>query len=361
MSGAGRSLQVEIVRDAPCDGRRQELLRLATALVATPRDAALRGHVASCPRCRAFLDHASLGLRLAERAFASAEARFGATADPDRSPPFDLTRSRSFENWLDRELWSRGRRDLALTMARTARWILRLDPEVARTFPEAGSRATGLDRHSTKRQEIGRLVAALAIGGAEPGDGSAVASFERVFASPNPSPVVRLRAADSLLGRAIEISGNQLAAPWLIRALRDWYFGDPRDVPVGLERASRVVQTAEEVVAVTYNRMIWGAESRLDRGTLRRLDRVLAEAGSAFQLSVMLATKLTWQFAVLDFDGAARTVSALTRHGVLDSVRRRLVPESIVQRLSALGALHGRNSRQCELACRQMVEALHGS
>src|SRR5688572_2107101 len=145
------STLVEITREAPCDGRREALLRMVAITGPVPADAETSRHLRSCQRCRAFVESLRIGGRLARDVFADLEARAGAGT----REPVNLAETKVFDRWLERELESRSERDLAYAMARTAQWLLRCDPEVAERLidpsedPSTGPPGQGARRSAT--------------------------------------------------------------------------------------------------------------------------------------------------------------------------------------------------------------------
>ncbi|MSR48226.1 MAG: hypothetical protein EXS13_14405 [Planctomycetes bacterium] len=349
---------VEITREAPCEGRSDELLRLATALRGESGGEATRRHVSKCARCRAFLDHARLGMRLAGDAFAGLEAVGGTRA----KAPFDLTRARSFENWLDRALWSRGERDLAHAMARTARWLLCLDPDVTTSLVSSDDPVARVPGAlSTANSFVNLLEREQTLCVPTERDRRLIVELRRDAARSPWTRSAQLTLVNALLARSLELSKGAAGFPWLVRALTEWYVGDEAKVPQLLETAARAACSADNRAAILLSHAVHRSEAGHGNEASVLLDRALAANPSPVVRSPILVTKLTWLATAGRFEALDRQMRMFPSQDQREIARQRNPPAVVAIRVASIAHRHGLSAERCELAVRRVVEALHGS
>jgi hypothetical protein len=355
------STLVEITRDAPCEGRREELLRLVTQGPNAVGATGARRHVSRCRRCRAFVDTAALGQRLAGEAFASVEA------EPSAKPAtFDFTRRNSFENWLDRELWQYGREAVANMLARTARWLLRLDPDVAEKVGPTEVELVGAEERTVPQAQVAatfrRHLLAFTNGPVATRQrrrlDSLLAGFENLEQLGG-SSAGRKDLAAKLSNYSVEVSAGQSVLPLIVRSLVTWFGDTTKNLESQIEAATLVNGDADLRATALLNHALLDAEWRFPASPLRSLERALEIRPRRRVTLEILRTRSLWHAAAGDDARCVADLRRLQALGGLELARRRMPIRIINDRLRFLRDRHSLDDVRVASAAALLREALH--
>ncbi|MBL8842626.1 MAG: hypothetical protein JNL90_13990 [Planctomycetes bacterium] len=358
---------VDVTRDEPCPGRREELLSLAALREQSPTQASARRHVASCRRCAAFLSSVQLELRLGVDAFSELRARHAART----APPFDLARSKSFTAWLEGELEERSELELARALTRAASWLHRLDPEVASRVtvedsrPWFSSESIAAPLLASVVATISRLISGSPGGrhrrGAQlPNEQSSV-DLQRVLQQAiTTTPRFRITVARSLVDAALSISDGKCGAAWLTLALLEWFDGDDKRVPTLLSRAERDASDDHVRAASLVNFGIYSTDHGSMSEGFEFLHRAITLASPTVRRSIHSTTAL-WLASCDRPDEAVREINKIRAIDRIMEARKRLSPRIARNVIQKFGTRAGLTSGQVESNARRVLEALHGT
>ncbi|MSR47547.1 MAG: hypothetical protein EXS13_10885 [Planctomycetes bacterium] len=345
-------LVVDVVRGESCKGRREQLLSLAALRDEAPDRAATEHHLRACAPCRALLETLRMELRLGADAWSELRARH----HPRETPPFDLAIPKSFASWLDAELSHRTEQELAHALARAARWLLRLDSEVAARTET--SEPSACDGHSI----IVELEGLLAL---HQRDGSAFQSLLRdlkaLLASADSRIADATRLAGKLLESARELCGGRSGFVWLNSAIFEWFHGELSQVPGLLERAERHAQSADTRACALQNLGIHASdrgEHDLRFALLRRALLARPSANYECDLHVTLAT---WHASIGELAAAKSHLRATNSNGARETTRHRYPRSRIRTLISELSIRYDLQTTPADQAVALLIEAIHGT
>jgi hypothetical protein len=361
---------VEISREPPCPGRRGALLTVATQGSDAPGGAETLRHSARCARCHAYLETVRLELRLAADAMGELHDRFARRG----APPFDLAKPKSFDRWLDAELRVRSERDLARTLVRVARWLFRLDPDVAaRTevgeasqhgpevepglgaLPRFAAELT--ERLALRAQNHAAMKAPPRLRVARRDLVEWLSSFDERAA---PDVRAREKVARQLLAQAQAITDGTCAEAWLVEALIEWFSGDAAKVAGLTERAEKHSDSVDGRACAFLNLGLLASDEGREAVRGAWLDRALAMAPSPPIEQTIRVNKLLWAVTTGRARGAELEVAALERSGRLALARRRHPPAGLRRVVDFLATRYGLAATRREQAARDAIGALHG-
>lgn len=363
------STLVEITREAPCDGRREALLRLVALPAERPADAETSRHLRGCKRCRAFVESLRLGGRLTRDVFADLEERAGA----GKRAPVNLAETKAFDRWLERELETRSERDLAYAMARTAQWLLRCDPEVAERLvlpseeqqdPRVRARPTVsflsklLFRLS--RRWDGASTANIPKSRTNLLDLAVATAVEVCNDADISVSTKRLALARALLKQAHELTRGRLGVVWLVRAHVEWFKGDEGRVRGLLESAEECEDSATIHAHVFQNQALLVAERELGGSSITLLHHALACAPASRHLALFRGNLVCYYAALGRFDAMDREILCIERLGQLAWIRSRLVPNRVEAYMQYMASRHSLKLQRVASAVRRCVGAIHG-
>lgn len=363
---------VDVTRDEPCPGRREELLSLAALREQSPTQASARRHVASCRRCAAFLSSVQLELRLGVDAFSELRARHAART----APPFDLARSKSFTAWLEGELEERSELELARALTRAARYLHLLDPEVAAKVVVADDRPATLTSNvgSTTDHEIdcrAGLVSSLVgwlskqppvsrSAGALARDAELVASIQSCTTPAGSSARLRDEIALAVLDRAQEVAGGRFGPAWQLRGIIEWFSIDPSNVRRHFERATQYADAPNSRAICLVSLGVLSSDEGDDRSRYQFMSAALAQQPSPGISRSIHSTRMLWFAGSGRIDNALAELSAISRLGLLELTRRRTTPSIIRSTMGQLAVRYDVPRARVANATRQVIEALHG-
>lgn len=367
-------LLIEITRDAPCEGRRDDLLRLAFERGAAGSGgargpAAIRRHAAACPRCRAFLATARVGTRLAREALDEIDEAHG----PAGAGAPDLTRTREFDRWLDGELAARTEREIALAMARTAQWLLRCDAEIAARIvtayeeddgatgrlPPADAYVRGLEQRLRMRAPLPTTSAKSAAARSDQ-DERLLDMLRKTATADATNKDARLRLGRALLERGQEITRGGLALGWLTQSHYEWFGRGSSAVRACLDRGLACEASGELRAALLQNFAVTFADLGASASALAFLVRGLECQPSGVVRAMLLGSRLIWLAGLGNTWRVERTLRLITRDCAQAIIRRQYAPASLCAKIQAFASRTGASEDRVSAASKLCVEVLHG-
>ncbi len=378
---------IEITREAPCDGRREELLSLAALRDDARTSPAARRHLRTCRRCKAFLRSVQGELRLARDAFTDLRGHDNARSHPPRLTATDaadpagvrlaaLPTSRAFDRWLDRQLRDRTELQLAEAMTRTARSLFHLDAAVgdravsidstpsrqAAGEMNAGERAQALLREFASRSTTRLGVAAsTARRAAEAAENRALENQLRTLLCINQPRDAAIRLlARSLVDRALDLTDRKSGSAWLMQSMFAWFDDKQGNVEELLLRASNCANEPNVAASVLLNLALLRSTATLGPETMNLLSRALECQPSRSLELLIRGNRALWLGALGQNELADRDLHALRRPESV-AVTRRHFGVGTIQRIVASLSTHNHvpKSRETE-ALRRTIEAIHG-
>jgi hypothetical protein len=374
---------IKVTREAPCDGRREELLSLAALRSDARTSPAVMRHLRTCRRCKAFLHSVQGELRLARDAFSNLDdadndrgrhprLAGSETADPAGASLASLPTSRTFEQWLDRQLRDRTELKLAEAMTRTARWLHRLDPKVAaRTVdlsesarpagappPTAFDFAAELERSMAWRSSACRS-SRTRRRTEPPSDFELVEAIRRFAASDAMAHAGFARLASALLERANDLAGGKLGATFEVRAIVRWFHDDVSGAAADLQQAIACRNSCQG--SLLYNLALLRYEADGDPSHFRLLARAIECSPRVEARRTMLLTRLVWNASLGRFSAMERDAGMIANMHQLSSARCQVTPAKLEESLRFLVARFAIPEMQTKRAIRRSLETLHGT
>lgn len=374
---------IEITREAPCDGRREELLSLVALRADAPRSAAVRRHARNCRRCAAFLASVQGELRLTRDAFGELQTPVGQRDAHDLAadtPEADtalaaLPSSRKFDRWIEQQLKRRSELDLAEAMTRTARWLFRIEPDIAARVaaagdeppstvslpPSAAEHAAELQRRLAWRDSVSRGCGRKSVrqSHSSAGDNGLFDEFRKLLVNVRQAKVAHRNISRSFIDRAHELAAGQFGGAWLMSSLIDWCWGDAASVDELLRRAAACDNPPNTAASILLNTALRRAERTLGTEVLDLLARALACGPSVSLERVIRMNRVLWNHSLARFEHASRDIAAIHRNSSAMDLREHFGVESINRILSSLATRHELPKSRRTLAIRKTIEAFH--